>query len=329
MIDGGDLRQPGSDLVGQVCLADQTTFRNAAPPTIFWVCRESRQVALDNGHAVQDVGFRDFVRPLWVQPRSDVLHLNWDRGNIDDDMLGAESAIPHFFALAKRQNMVPSVRSDAVLFFRVSKDQDDPYDSDGPESFEDYDFWSDDKVLLVHNADRPVFVAIVLIVIHVTEEDAIASGLFGFLGDERIKMVDVDDVPTLQAYRELWAAKVGDKDPAPDIYFEHMLAHDKFQQKVAVWKEEARLELFAEVWNEARGAGFSGIENPSSLWVPPVKEGENPSKNPSKPLTQPNIDHPWVRQQLAQLPEVVPKIMFRHCTNRCYDPNNLPSYMRP
>jgi hypothetical protein len=46
----------------------------------------------------------------------------------------------------------------------------------------------------------------------------------------------------------------------------------------------------------------------------PTSEGDN------SPVL--NKEHPWVREQLAQMPRFEPALMFRHCPERCWLPRS-------
>ncbi|KAF7624867.1 hypothetical protein AFLA_001746 [Aspergillus flavus NRRL3357] len=74
LLDGEESRQ--------ACLPEYTTHQNAQLPVIAFVNSESRQVALEEGRWVQ--GQETTSKQLiWVQPRRDVLHLNWTRMSYD------------------------------------------------------------------------------------------------------------------------------------------------------------------------------------------------------------------------------------------------------
>ncbi|RHZ53913.1 2EXR domain-containing protein [Aspergillus thermomutatus] len=70
LLDGNECRQ--------ACWANRITHQNAQPPAIAFVTSESRQVALEQGRRLE-LEETTSLESIWVQPRRDVLHLNWTR----------------------------------------------------------------------------------------------------------------------------------------------------------------------------------------------------------------------------------------------------------
>ncbi|KAJ6437378.1 Pol [Purpureocillium lavendulum] len=316
-LDGSDLWEPDRGQCGQKCWSPETSRRNAVPPAISRVCRESREVASEVGHWSHYDAFEGMGR-IWVQPARDaVLHLNWDRtwAIANGNYATAESAVPYFFTMAARERMVPSVRADLFFPFSITEDFSRMSEEEQTEAAIQIDDGNVDGALLVHHAPKTVFVAIALVVLHSTEEEAMDSGLFGLCGDERIQAVHIDDVPRLRAFSAFWRATAGDTDKAPGTYFSYMLDNDNFHKEVECWIERARIQLFGQLWLEARTAVFAGIEDPANIWVPPLAAGTQPFN----PTNRPNPNHPWARKQLDLLPELVPQVLFRHCSGKSHD----------
>ena len=74
LLDGDESRQ--------ACLPERTTYLNTRLPVIAFVNSESRQVALEQGRWEQGQESTS-LESIWVQPRRDVLHLNWTRMSYD------------------------------------------------------------------------------------------------------------------------------------------------------------------------------------------------------------------------------------------------------
>ncbi|OAQ77754.1 hypothetical protein VFPBJ_08226 [Purpureocillium lilacinum] len=299
------------------CLLRETSRRNAAPPTVSRVCRESREVALEAGHFLHYGAFQG-MENVWVQPARDVLHLNWEREwcIADGDMAGAESALPYFFSRAAKENMIPSVCADLFLPFDINRDAScsDNFSDEDPDDARWFDPDSVDEVLLVENAPKIVLVAVVLMLLHSTETEAIDSGLFGLCGEERIQMIDFDDAPKVSAFFEFWKETANSqRETSSATYFRDMRDSDEFQKKCQDWVKRAKIHLFGHLWFQARSLGFAGIDDPDNIWVPAVTG----DMVPWNPTNRPNLDHPWAIQQWARLPRLVPKVVFIQCSESC------------
>lgn len=110
LLDGEESRQ--------ACLPEYTTHQNAQLPVIAFVNSESRQVALEEGRWVQ--GQETTSKQLiWVQPRRDVLHLNWTRMSYDvlGPLVGLYSPIGWYSLQAEELGMQPSIVAEIIYYF--------------------------------------------------------------------------------------------------------------------------------------------------------------------------------------------------------------------
>ncbi|EAU29610.1 predicted protein [Aspergillus terreus NIH2624] len=130
LLDGNESRQ--------ACWADRITHQNAQLPAIAFVNSESRQVTLEEGRWL-DLQETTSLESIWVQPRRDVLHLNWTRlrynvwGNADDP----SSPLAMFLWRAEDLGMQPSVVAEIIHPFSLkalldggADDADDADDAD-------------------------------------------------------------------------------------------------------------------------------------------------------------------------------------------------------
>ncbi|KAL3955840.1 hypothetical protein ACCO45_009859 [Purpureocillium lilacinum] len=212
----------------EYCLLS-TSHRNAAPPIVSQVCRESRDVALEVGHALA-YGVFQGLETVWVQPSRDVLHLNWDREwcIADGDAVGTTSAIPNFFALAAERNMIVSVCADLFLPFdihSVKTCSDRLSDQDLDDAIW-FDPDSVDEVLLRNRRDR--------------------FRAFGHYGEERIQMIDFNDTMKLHLFTKFWAKCAGgEQNASPETSLWNLCTSNEIQDRVRDWVKGRRFNSSA------------------------------------------------------------------------------------
>lgn len=178
------------DLKFPPCTLRRTTGINRCPPAISRVCRESRQVALETYH-IRDRGSPPEhakwssnleLGNLWIDPSRDSVHLNW---------------MPHF---------EPSYWSDGsaldYLAWNAVQAQGGSFMLDYLEDTFDGDVHMEDRIGALQQL-RHGGVVMRIIVVHTAIENAARTGLFGFLGDAPIQLVDVSDESRLAAFYDL------------------------------------------------------------------------------------------------------------------------------
>lgn len=177
-------------------------------------------------------------------------------------------------------------------------------------------------------------VVVEVVVLHLPLEMAIQSGLFGGLGEEAIKLVDVADTETIQKYQELWASSGSRRDSEPEQFSNNL---ESLQIRVRQWAGEVEGLWLRYRWNEARKAGWHGVEHPQDIWLGfPTKDDvrllrrltlgrfvlpvENDHFRVDTDRLLPNRAHPFVQRVLDEMPRFQPRVMFRHCHRNCHIP---------
>jgi hypothetical protein len=321
LLDGNESRQ--------ACWADRITHQNAQPPAIAFVNSESRQVTLEEGRWL-DLQETTSLESIWVQPRRDVLHLNWTRlrynvwGNADDP----SSPLAMFLWRAEDLGMQPSVVAEIIHPFSLKALLDG-----GADDADDADESNSPWLLYHHGRNKDVAdiaycaesqsrldIAMAAVSLHIPREAALRSGLFGLLGDAPVQMVDVGDEARLREFQALFREHTSEKEPAVQALFEAFTS-SRFQTAVEAWKRQAEWILFAYMWQRARMDNVDILgTDPGSAWVPYLSEQEFLRMSEYMP----DEEHPWVKQARQSAPKLRPRIMVRYCTNECYIKERLP-----
>lgn len=273
------------------------------------VCQESRSIVLGLGNI-------DKNNKRWFAPSRDLPYLHWTP-LLSIEQGYTEDLIFDDLAFYARHGGVAGIPADRLC---------DIY----PVSRENPDFTEIGKI-------KEYLVAVEVVVLHlplemVTQSD---SGLFGRLGEEAIKLVDVADTETILEYRDLWASSSSPRrDSEPEPFFTDL---NSLQTRVRQWLEEVEGLWLRSQWHRASENGWHGMERPQDIWLGPgVKEDrELKSRLASQSLGEPvddtgfeesmhrfrlNEAHPFVQKVLKEMPSFQPRIMFRHCHRNCHIP---------
>ncbi|KAL3485006.1 hypothetical protein BJX62DRAFT_229852 [Aspergillus germanicus] len=180
-------------------------------------------------------------------------------------------------------------------------------------------------------------------IIHASPEAGRRSGLFGLMGDAPVQLVDVADVQRITEFWQLWASSCPE-DLEAECFFTSVKGLPKRVQR---WREKVEPVWVYNDWFKAYKARFKDVSNPKDIWLGPRHRRKRVRCNKLRPeylstdygrssryfdfyptldvdLDQfsLNRDHPFVRQSLAAMPRLLPKIMFRHCTDNCHIANS-------
>jgi hypothetical protein len=324
----------------QACDARHTTRQNAQPPTIAFVNSESRQVVLEQGRILESVEGND-LKWLWVQPRRDILHLNWTRmlyaiQGVDYDATGPTV---EFLLHATDLGMRPSVVAELIHPFNLKAVLYDADGSDASDSAEPFDYYGNPNIpeatyhykkpddvrdivdmLTWGKSQITLHVALAGVSLHITREAALSSGLFGLLGDAPVQMVDVDDEARLRGFQALFREHALEKEPAAQVLFESFTS-PRFKTAVEEWKRKAEWSILARMWQLAREEELDILgTNPGSAWLPQLPEQKYFT------MSQYLLDeaNPWVKQARQIAPKLRLQIMVQYCTNECYIKERLP-----
>jgi len=250
--------------------------RNVEPPILLRVCQETRDIVLRNGHYIDSPSYDRCIPRLWVQPKRDVLNLNWDSRY---DMDGQDSPIwngtythspvPVTFACADALG-VPSIVSHLLVGdFSWPHPDVNVYPSE---------WQAPADMQLLASRSSPMLISVSTIVLHMNKKSATASGLFGLLGDETVQSVDFYDSGRLRAYYRSWADNCTKTDAWAKNLFKVLLCDSLKHYFLEEWLQNLDFIFIGTLWVEARRQGFDTMENPHSVWVPPVSENKCPHR---------------------------------------------------
>jgi hypothetical protein len=324
---------PGLLLSGTHCELVRGSFRNTLPPIITRVCRESRQIACEKGHLLSRHGYPDdfyeWDRPSlsrrWFNPATDILHLDWDlsyvtrrpeeRYRLDSCKNSRDDAsIPFFLQLAAKSTTV-SIAASLVGGFCPG-------------------IYSHER--LVHFLDlleprKNYLVALEIVEIHCSLDRALESGLFS--REERLRLVPATDLETVSQYRKLWAAEARPRDEPAKSFFEVVMAPEIFDRcNISLNAKIERTWVYGK-WEKVEDKELYDIEEFDDLFI--ASKSDSPRlleisalqahKQPAA-ARAPNLQHPWVKKIMADMPRFSPVIVFRFCEMDCYaqrDPSIL------
>lgn len=332
LLDGQDSRQ--------ACWPIKTTFQNARVPLIASINREARQTALEWGQ-IQKSQDHASLEVVWLQPKIDMaLHVNWTRRRNDAFFQVYDAYIPPVYdtpigMLIYRARWECgtqiSLLGDVIYPFNVGEVMMDTALSNSEPVASIYTISNttsererDIDAIIALADNLPINLTLVAISLHIDMAAALASGLFGLLGDTPIQTIDFDDIPRIRQFYELYntdPAKVA--EPHVDKLFTLILGL-KFHAAVLSWKKKATWLLQACLWKRMQRddpGSFRGSD-PGLLWTPPVSKEQRYIRIDEH---TPNEDHSWWRDHAEEYtPKVVPQIMVRLCSNQCYREENRP-----
>ncbi|KFY38787.1 hypothetical protein V495_06370 [Pseudogymnoascus sp. VKM F-4514 (FW-929)] len=337
-----ELDVQGTDIVPTTCSLQKTSLINSRAPLATRICRESRSVALLAGaRELYDDAFHrsdppeweamNDIRDLWVTPHTDVLHLNY-YGSYDGWYHWSGSPVGFLVWLARRnhQYMRMSIVAPLLVGF-------------GDIEAAEYMFEFDGNSELLAEGGGPYLTTLCVVSLHVGLETALQKEggmLFGRLGEERVKLIEVGDRAALQAYYNLWAAgPVEDREPAEFFDLAVSRHESEWLPRVAQWRRRVLITWVNHYWAKAEEAGELGdIQDHQGVWRALRKdEGRVIRKGDPGPFAHymrpapayglgdertdvPNEEHPWVARVLRDMPCFEPVVMFRLCEDKCFAP---------
>lgn len=320
--DDDDDRPINRDLI---CDLRKTSMINANPPIISRVCRDSRAVAFETGVLLKQPRCPrelDPPEPLlyngmlrnWVdRARDTVVHLHfnfcndrcferWKEINGNPVQLLRDAVLPI--------NGIRSINRRLLGLMRREESRD-----------------------MVESMSK-ILVCLNVVVLHTDEEDAIQSGLFGILGEERIVMVDPFDEKRIKGFRDFWSRYRNGTDQLPEKFFEKCIASDPILcRRVGLQAmENIKGRWLRERWFDTTGPWVSeqdafGVTRSVQKFrhVPGLVQEEvwvkfclaAGRRHHGNSCWVPNHQHPWVRATYSRMPRFIPVVMFRLCTNKC------------
>jgi hypothetical protein len=318
----------------QACYNNRTTRLNAQPPVIAFVNSESRQVALEEGHMLETTT-KLSMSSIWVQPRRDVLHLNWNRLYYACEMAYEPTTpIGTFLWEAGELGMQCSMIAEIIHSFSLKALLDDPdssiasnpprnlpdqeWETRGPEQYAEV---AEIALCSMNRCDLPIpavlDITMAAVSLHIPKEAALRSGSFGLLGDAPVQMVDVGDRVALWEFQTLFRQYALDKEPAVQTLFD-LFKSSRFETAVKEWVRQAEWCIIQGRWQHEKNWALK--PNPGSTWIPYLPDIEYFSMSEYLP----NENHPWVKEARQDMPKLRPRIMVRYCSNECYIKERLP-----
>lgn len=333
------------------CWSVRPSFKNAAPPRIASVCRESRQVAMRWGKMVsQDYSWN--LGPIWIQPRLDTYHLNFTSEAAEailEDGLDKEQVYEFITDGLNWLDAVPlSIPCEYYLDFDLGLQdvsrmrwlpyieiRDDFVDGDLNVVYDEYAYYGPRPF-----TNTSLSATMAFITIHAKRRHAVASGLFGLLLDAPVQLVDFDDEQNIRSFHALFERDMHNRKRTEVIKLFSLILSPVFRSRVQDWTEKVDWLMMANAWLRAKMKWENCIPfdgDPFSAWNPIIDEipdgrrlvymgdGENY-------VNRFDNDNPWVIQAKKELPRVTPKILFMPCTDDCDVDGNVgmvPSVQHP
>jgi hypothetical protein len=330
-----------------VCRRKRTTSMNLKIPALAHVCSESRAVVLESGGGGWTT--LELDKTGWLNPDRDVVFQHWklkDGSRPEglhyaawDDLIRGNPrklAIPNVLKFSGRcQGMGVVADSFWVLYPSLNNRPEETPWKNCPNWLNSMfdDFRKRDEWL----------VSMDMCIIHASPEAGRRSGLFGLMGDAPVQLVDVADVQRITEFWQLWTSSCPE-DLEAECFFTSVKGLPKRVQR---WREKVEPVWVYNDWFKAYKARFKDVSNPKDIWLGPRHRRKRVRCNKLRPeylstdygrssryfdfypaldvdLDQfsLNRDHPFVRQSLAAMPRLLPKIMFRHCTDNCHLANS-------
>ncbi|KUL85780.1 hypothetical protein ZTR_07394 [Talaromyces verruculosus] len=325
----------------QVCDVERVTIENAKQPVIAFVNWESRRVALIYGFwFVENDTIFPVIKSVWVQPRRDVLHVNWtsERGDYWYRFEYNERK-DQMTELLYWMDELPvergSVVAELIHPFKLHALLDGANDSEASRSpIAKYGRQTDITIskmshytLFYPGHQIRLDVVMAAVSLHITKESAVRSGLFGLLGDAPIQLIDVADEVQLRKYEAIYREHLTDKEPKVQKVFD-VLMSPRFYAAVKAWERQVEWLMIASLWDYAsrevmihpwRSKMDLELDDIMNVWVPRFHEQEYIRMSEYSP----NESHPWVKEAKKTMAILRPRIMVHYCTNECYREGRL------
>lgn len=303
---------PRDDAVKRDDQFESSSLRNTQPPIITRVCRESRAVAFETGdvmgedsdphdHGQLPVGFHS---DRWFDPARDTVHLHWD-GLFDLMSPDTLNPILHFLWNVSKGHNEASITAGLMGGFQ------DNYSCP----------WADSNFDLL-GRQHEFSITLHTVNIHVTLRQAMKSGLFGRLGEERVRLVSATDSEAILKYYQLWLAGRR-QDSRSRAFFDLALSSPLMGDEVQNFRDDLETKWLRNKWTnleDQRSPDAPPKENPKLMGLnSKADECGKPidvwNRRPrfGKIEAFPNVEHPWVKKMLKEMPNFRPVIMFRFC----------------
>ena len=277
------------------CELVSTTGHNSIPPLITRVCFEAREVAFETGRLIDfrhlwdgsNVNICGTGPPMfssWFDPGRDAIHLNWDPVYEAEWMTTCEDPIPVLLSLGAKAARGASLPWETAVS-------------------------SDDSIELLKQAGQSYMLCVHRpISIHAPREDAVQSGLFGLLGEERVVLVDAADDARIRLFDDFNRLHGSSRDAQTAYFFQ------KWRDLGAEFHKE-NIQFCQTDWLYCESVCASPSWEKEDLYAVWTFIRSEEAGVPSTWI--PDWDHEWVKKTLQELPHFRPVYMMRLCTEGC------------
>lgn len=284
------------ELEGTVgCNLHDTTGDNAMPPMITRVCSESREVAFETGRFIDirdlwdgsSVNTYAALPTPWFDSARDAVHLHWSPSYETEWMTTCSDPLPVLLSLGAEAARGASITWDGVC---------------------SYDYTMD---LLKQAAQSYMLCLSPLVSIHASDVDAVQSGLFGSVGEERVVMVDADDCTRIRLFDDFNRVYGSSKDRQTSHFFQRWRASGAEDVKREMQDCKVSLLMSRSVYAAPKWEK----EELDAVWS--STPWKSTDQETSLQSWVPNWDHGWVQSVLRDMPPFRPVYMMRLCTGNC------------
>lgn len=325
----------GLDLNESRCVSSIVQRKNTIRPSVASVCKEARDVAEQNGAIQYFKRQPGEENGIWLQPKLDTLHLNWIQhqfrymGSMAAHIRANSDLTLFVNEAVHRETPIPiSVMGKPLHFFPSSNieaysSENSPFICSTP----DYNNGHVTTVWLYDNLPpkTPIDAVLVCVNLHVPEQMARESGLFGLLADAPVQTVAFDDHERLNQFDDLYRSSVAvSTHPDPDADHQLKLVFKcDLGQRCSDWMERVEWIMMAQRWVNEMTGGKLAQADAEEVWIhpkPAVQDGRALISMKNSAFAE---HHPWVQTARQKLPILRPMVMFRFCPYRCNEEDGL------
>ncbi|KAJ5709649.1 hypothetical protein N7493_009940 [Penicillium malachiteum] len=297
------------------CGFGRNKMHNIRPPIISQVCGEARMIVLKSGEMRQDAYGQT---KQWIDTKHDRLAWWWtpEVYNFFTPQIQME-LISSFFSHAQSTNKEPVIMAHWVYPFRPTAQEIDYFPTAG------------DIITRIFEL-KCIFFCIKIVKVNTDRLQAIQSQLWGTTGEEVTQLVDAHDTAQIQKFRR----EMNASDPTELEFVDSALNKEKFAAQIAEWELEIKSQWLWMKWTMAWSRSFTGIDELMHVWLSSESDGDDqpldigllhqdlasqfiarpgPQLIPVSNRFKPNMEHPWVKSVMEEIPTFKPVIMFRQC----------------
>lgn len=286
-------------------------------PLIASVCKEARRVAEQCG-SIRPFHHPHGLRSVWLQPKLDTLHVAWKRYrylDVDNWSGTTKPTLDKFFAEALQSGIPISMPGDPLYEVSFGRRP-----ADGSVDVLLGNTSSDIEADIICKALPPgalLEMVLVCVHLHVPEQRARESGLFGLLGDAPVQTVAFDDKRRLEQFHNLSknsGFEHADADAAEQL---DIVFSAEFDKQCAEWSERVEWALMLHLWLTDVSRGELPYSLAGEVWNNPITVTPDTSHYFSLEDDLFVEHNPWVQKTKLKLPNLLPKVMFRLCPFGC------------